>query len=150
MRFTRIRDLVFTGLGTAVLVHLFLVLDYAALPPLPTAAGVTLFVLAGLEFGLATSLRARLHGGKPTQPLVFARSVALAKASSLLGAIMAGAWLAVLVYAVPRQGRLVAAAHDTISGAVGLGCAVALIGAALWLEHSCRAPHDPNRHQDDT
>jgi len=151
--FTRPRDLLVAGLGTGLLVHMFLLFDYAALPLLPQLAGVTLLVLAGLEFLLAMSLRSRLRGrtsGTSPHAMTFARALALAKASSLFGAIMCGAWLAVLVYALPRRDQIVAAAHDTVSGAIGLGCAAALVASALWLEHSCRAPDDPERHSRDT
>lgn len=145
MRFTRTRDLVVTGVVIAVLVNLLAVLDYAALPPLPLAAGATLLVLAVVELVFAQSLRARLAGKEGTRPvpaLVAARAVALAKASSLLGAIMAGAWLGVLVYVLPKRATLVTGSGDTNSGLVGIVSAAALIAAALWLEHSCRAPQD--------
>lgn len=145
MRFTRARDLVVTGVVVAVLANLLAVLDYDALPPLPTFAGATLAVLAIVEAVFAQSLRARLAGKEGTKPvpaLVAARAVALAKASSLLGAIMAGAWLGVLVYVLPRRARLITGPGDTDSCIVGLVSAAALIAAALWLEYTCRAPED--------
>jgi len=150
VRFTRARDLVTTGVFTAVVVYLGVRLLYGELPPLPTFAGVTLAVLAVVEAALGSSLRGRirrmaegrLDGGKPLQPLTAARAVALAKASSLLGAIMLGAWLAVLGYGLPLQAELSAAADDLPSAIVGAVCAAALIAAALWLEYCCRTPHD--------
>jgi len=68
----------------------------------------------------------------------------LAKASSLLGAIMAGAALGAFVYLVPKRAQLIVAAHDTTSAVVALVSGAALIAAALWLEYSCRAPEDPD------
>lgn len=153
MRFTRTRDLVLTGIVVAVLVNLLVTLDYDALPPFPTFAGATLAVLAVVELVFAQSLRARLagkQGTRPPSPLLAARAVALAKASSLLGAIMAGAWLGLLVYVLPRRAQLVTGAGDTTSALVGLVSAAALIAAGLWLEHSCRAPEDRDNSDDET
>lgn len=152
MKFTRTRDLVVTGVVVAVLVNLLLLLDYDALPPLPTFAGATLLVLAVVEAVFAQSLRARLAGKEGTKPvpaLVAARAVALAKASSLLGAIMSGAWIGVLVYVVPRRAQLITGAGDTNSAFIGLVSAAALIAAGLWLEHCCRAPEDRDDRDDE-
>jgi hypothetical protein len=151
MTFTRPRDLVITGAVVAVLVGLLMVLSYDSLPPLPRLAGATLLVLAVIELFFAQSLRARLAGKrdtKPVPPLVAARALALAKASSLLGAIMAGAWLGVLVYVLPKRADLISAAGDTNTSIIGLVSAAALIAAGLWLEHSCRAPEDKEDSND--
>lgn len=150
MHFTRARDLAATGIVAGVLVYLAIRLVYGKLPPLPTFAGVTLLALAIVEGTLGTSLRGRIRrmadgrpdDGRPLQPLAVARAVALAKASSLLGAIMLGAWLGVLGYLLPRRDELSAAADDLPSAFVGAACSAVLIGAALWLEHCCRTPRD--------
>lgn len=145
MRMTRARDLVITGVVVAVLVGLLMLVSYDSLPPLPRLAGATLLVLAVIELFFAQSLRARLagrSGTRPVQPLVATRALALAKASSQLGAIMAGAWVGVLSYVLPKRAELISAAGDTNTSIIGLVSAAALIAAALWLEHSCRAPED--------
>jgi hypothetical protein len=145
MHFTRARDLVVTGLLAAGIVFLLMQVAYGDLPPLPTFAGVTLLVLGVVEVALGASLRSRIRkpeGGRPVQALTAARAVALAKASSLLGAIMLGAWLGILVYLMPRRAEVAAAADDLPSAVVGLGCAAALIAAALYLEWCCRTPRD--------
>jgi hypothetical protein len=147
MKFTRAWDLLSVGVIAAVVVYLAVKLLYGKLPPLPPFAGITLAVLAVVEGVLGSSLRNRIRHpeqGRPLQPLTAARAVALAKASSLLGAIMLGAWLAVLVYLLPRRGELAAAADDLPSAIVGAVCAAVLIGGALWLEYCCRAPRDPD------
>jgi hypothetical protein len=154
MKFTRTRDLVFSGVVVGVLVNLLLIIDYDSLPPLPVLAGGSLLVLALVELVFTQSLRARLagkEGTRPVAPLLAARAVALAKASSMLGAILAGAWLGVLVYVLPRKVQLITATGDTNSSVVGLVSAAALIAAGLWLEHSCRAPEDRDdrRNKDD-
>jgi len=154
MHFTRARDLVIAGLVTAALVYLLVRVLYGQLPPLPTFAGVTLFLLAGVEAALGFSIRSQIRnprGSSPLRPLTAARTVALAKASSLLGAIMLGAWAGVLGYVLPRQAEIEAAADDLPSAVVGVICSAILIGAALWLEWCCRTPRDqdnqpPERH----
>ncbi len=152
MHFTRVRDLVLAGLVAAALVHLLMRVFYGQLPPLPTFAGVTLLVLAVVEAWLGVSLRSRIRDPhKAVQALTAARAVALAKASSMLGAIMFGAWLGVLGYVLPRRAEITAAAADFRSAVVGVICAALLIAAALWLEWCCRTPRDqdnqpPERH----
>jgi uncharacterized protein DUF3180 len=152
MKVTRARDLVVIGVVVGILVNLLLVVDYDSLPPLPVLAGISLLVLAVIELVFAQSLRARLAGREGTKPvpaLVAARAVALAKASSVLGAIMAGAWAGVLAFVLPRYSQFVTSAGDTNSSVVGLVSAAGLIAAALWLEHSCKAPQDRRDDPDD-
>lgn len=146
MTFTKPRELVIAGLLAAVVTYLGLRVLYSSLPPLPRFAGITLVILAVIEVALGFSLRGRIQGGegKAVQPLTAARAVALAKASSLLGAIMLGVWLAGLAYLLPRRDELAAAAGDVPSAEVGVICAAVLIGGALWLEHCCRTPDDPD------
>jgi hypothetical protein len=143
MHFTRARDLVLTGLVAAALVYLLVRVFYGQMPPLPTFAGVTLLVLAVIEGWVGVSLRSRIRDPhKELQPLTAARAVALAKASSVLGAIMLGTWLAILAYVLPRRADLTAAAADFRSTVVGVICSAILIAAALWLEWCCRTPRD--------
>jgi hypothetical protein len=145
MRFTRARDLATAGVFTAVVVYLAVRLVYGELPPLPAFAGITLLGLAVVEVALGGSLRTRIRNprrGRPVQPLTAARAVALAKASSLFGAIMLGLWAGLLGYLLPRQAELTAAANDLPSTIIGALSAATLIAAALWLEYCCRTPSD--------
>lgn len=147
MRFTKASDLVPAGLVTALALYLFIRLLYGQLPPLPTFAGVTLLVLAVVEVVFGYALRGRIRRtsqGKPLQAITAAKALALAKASSLLGAIMLGAWLAVLAYVVPESDRIAAARSDIPSAVIGAVSAAILIAAALWLESCCRAPDEPD------
>lgn len=140
MHFTRPRDLTVSGLLGLLLAYLLFLSAYGSLPELPTFAGATLFVLAVVEVVLAFSVRSRIKEGRVLAPIAVARSVALAKASSLAGVFMAGAWLGVLAYLFPRRDELVAATLDLRAAVVGLISAVALVAAGLWLEHCCRTP----------
>lgn len=142
MHFTRPRDLVLAGIVGLAVGFLLIQLAYRDIPRLPTFAGVTLAVLAIVETILAFSIRSRIREGRFVRALTAARAVALAKASSLLGAIMLGGWLAVLGYVVPRRDEIIAAEQDTPSAVIGALCAIALMAAALWLEYCCRTPDD--------
>lgn len=152
MRFTRARDLVIAGIVAAIIVNLFLRLDYDAIPPLPTLAGATFAVIAVIETWFAFSIRARINrkpGTTPIRALTAVRAVALAKASSLIGAVMVGAWLGVLVYVLLLTVQLSVAGGDTRASIIGLVSAAGLIAAGLWLEHCCRTPEDPEPDPDD-
>jgi Protein of unknown function (DUF3180). len=144
---TRPRDLLAIGLVAVLVANLIVRLSYGSLPGFPLFAGATLGVLAIAEAIAGFNFRSRIRrepGTRPVQPLVAARAVMLAKASSVAGAVVAGWWAGLLAYTVPRAGEVTAAASDTASGAVGLICALGLIGAALWLEHGLRTPDDPD------
>lgn len=149
MHFTRPRDLVVAGLIALLVVYLGFEFAYGSMPRLPTLAGVTLVVLAVIEGLLAFALRARIREGRVTSAIAVVRAVALAKASSMLGALMLGAWLGVLAALVPRLGDLAAARGDVRSALVGAVSAVLLIAAGLWLEHCCRTPEGGDREHDD-
>ncbi|MDD7967399.1 DUF3180 domain-containing protein [Actinomycetospora lemnae] len=130
------------GLAANVLVQA----AYGELPPLPLLAGLTPLVLGIAELVLAFVLRARIRrrpGARPVDALAAARAVALAKASSLAGALVGGAWLGLLAYVLPLSGRVDAAGGDTASAVVGVVGSAVLVGAGLWLEHSLRTPDDP-------
>lgn len=147
MTATRPRDLAVAGALAAVVVHLLVRLTYGALPAVPALAGITLGVLGVAEVIAGNALRARIErrpGTAPVQPLVAARAVVVAQASALGGAIVAGAWAGLLVYVLPRSGEIAAAAADVVGAAVGLGCALVLVGAGLWLERCCRTPDEPD------
>jgi len=145
MTATRVRDLLAVGLVAALLANLVIRLSYGSLPGFPLLAGATFGVLGIAEALAGNALRARIlrrPGARPVQPLVAARAVLVAKASSLAGAIMAGVWTGLLVYVLPRSAEVTAAASDAVSGAVGLVCALGLVAGALWLERCCRTPDD--------
>lgn len=145
---TRLRDLLGYAAGVALVAWLALRRWYGDIPGLTWFVPLSLLLLAVAETLAANDLRARIRGARdapPLRPLVAARMLALAKASSLVGAVMLGIWAGLLVYVLPKRDFLAAARTDTATGLVGVGCAAALIAAALWLEFSCRAPTPPDR-----
>ena len=142
---TRPRHLLAVGLVVAVLANLVVRLTYGSLPGFPLFGGITLAVLGVAEAIGGRALRARIRrepGTTPVQPLVAARAVLVAKASSVAGAVVGGAWLGCWSSPPRRPGSIQAAGADTAAAAVGLGCALVLVGGALWLEHCCRTPDD--------
>lgn len=145
---TRVSDLLALAAGTAVATWLVVRVVYGSLPPVPLLAGAGLALLAAVEVGLAVVLRGRIQrrpGARVLDPLMAARSVALAKASSLAGAVTAGAWTGLLVHLLRSPG-LAATSADRPGALVGLVCSVVLVVAALVLEHSLRTPDGPPRH----
>ncbi|MQA14597.1 MAG: DUF3180 family protein [Pseudonocardiaceae bacterium] len=150
MTFTRPRDLLAAAVGAALLVHLLARIGYGSVPPLPALAGTPLLAFAAAEAVLGFSLRDRIRhrpDTHPVQALTAAKAVALAKASSLAGALVSGAWLGVLAYVAPRSASFPAAASDTVAASVGAVCAALLVAAGLWLEHCCRTPDDPQQQR---
>lgn len=148
MHFTRARELVAAGVIGLVLAYLAFEFAYDSLPRMPRFAGITLLVLGVIEVVLAFNIRSRIRSGRLQGAIGVARAVALAKASSLLGGLMLGAWLGALIAVFPRSDEVTAAANDLRAAIVGVVCAIVLIAAALWLEHSCRTPESSDQDHD--
>lgn len=120
---------------------------YGELPSLPLTPGAILVVFAIVEGIVALTTRRwieRRPRSRPISPLAVARFVAVAKASSAAGALFTGAYAGALAFLVPRSGEVLAAAADVLPAAVGAFGAVLFLAAALWLEHSCRIPPQPD------
>lgn len=152
MKPTRIRDLIIVALIAFLAINLLTEFDYGSLPGMPTYAGVVLLILALVDGVLAYVLRPkseRRSGTSPISATNAVRVVALAKASSLLGAIMFGAWCGLLGYVVPRGGRSPDINSDVTAGVVGAVCAVLLVVAALWLERYLQVPPDRDEQRSD-
>jgi len=125
--------------------YLVLRLVYDSLPPLTATGPVALVVLGVIEAAVASTIRARLAGRpktRPIMPIAVARVAALAKASSAVGALVAGGYLGVIGYTAP-QTEHPAPAHDLVVGVAGTLAALVLVACALVLERSCRAPRVP-------
>jgi Protein of unknown function (DUF3180) len=125
---------------------------YSVLFPkqLPWIPGISLGLLALFELVLANNTRARIAhkpGRPPVEPLLVARYVVLAKASSLAGSIFAGFTGGLVVWLLTEL-RLAAAAKDLPPAIAAFVASLALIAAALWLEHSCRVPKPPDDKDD--
>jgi predicted component of type VI protein secretion system len=157
----RRRDLAVLAGGLAVAAWLLVRAWYGDLPPLRWWLPAPLAVLAVAEALGARTLRSRLAAQRearagrgpraadgrgapvrPVEPMLVARLAVLAQASAYVGAVFAGIWGGVLLYAAPAVGRLEAAGGDTVSALIGVACSAALVAAALWLESVCKVPPD--------
>jgi hypothetical protein len=151
MKPTRTSTLVVVAIVCAVVSWLLLRAVYQRLPPLPWTGVPALLVAAFAEAWTGHDLRSRIagrRGTKPAAPLFVSRMVALAKASSLGAAAIAGLAMGFVIYLsgmlsdpVPRQ--------DAVTATVTFAAAVVLACAALYLEYCCRVPDAPDRDQSD-
>jgi hypothetical protein len=169
---TRVSTLAAVAVVSAALGWLLLRTLYAKLPPLPWTGVPALLIAALAEAWTGRDLKARIMGRrgsgqgmgrgsgqgagrggqgtdrglKPVAPLFVTRMVALAKATSLAAAIIAGFAAGFDIYlsgslsaSVPRQ--------DALTAVITFAAAVVLACAALYLENCCRVPEDPDRDQ---
>jgi hypothetical protein len=138
---TRPSLLLVAGLGAAAFGWVLLSFFYAEMPALPWLPTLTLATLAVIEGVLAQNTRAKIErrpGYGRVAPLAVARYAVLARASSLAGAIFAGFSAGLLAWLSIEPTR--AARDDVPSAIAGVAAALALVGAALWLERACRVP----------
>ncbi|MGA5541780.1 DUF3180 domain-containing protein [Mycobacterium sp. NPDC051198] len=146
---TRKRDLAGAVAVVAIVGYVLVGVLYRWFPPLTIWTGLSLLAVAIAEAGWAFYVRAKINEGQigvgagRLHPLTVARSVVIAKASAWVGAIVAGWWIGVLVYLLPRRGDLRVAGEDTPGAVVAALSAVALIVAAVWLQHCCKSPEEP-------
>ena len=140
MKPTRVSTLLAVAVVTGAVVFLVLRSTSDTLPNLPRYAPVSLFIVAIAEALLAHGTRNRLAGRpgtQPIEPLLVARYAALAKASSIVGAIAVGGYAGVIGYVISLTSSPVSRT-DTVVAAVGAVAGVALVIAALALERTCR------------
>jgi hypothetical protein len=153
MRPTRPSTLVVAFLGAALVAWLLVTRFYGAIPQLPWLPLFTVALLAIAEgvTAQATHRRiARRPGTAPVDPLVVARLAALAKASSLTGALLGGVYGGVTLFLLSQRHQLAAAGHDLPVAIGGLVACAALVGTGLWLEWACRIPRGPMDSVDPT
>ena len=143
MKPTRVSTLVW--LFVAVAVGAWGVLRLAdrrgsVLPQITWTAPVLIGLLGVVVVIAAFALRARLRGGpgvRPPQPLGVARMAVLGKASSHVGAIVAGlytGWALVLLPSLEIEARR----DRAIVTVVAVLASLLLTGAGLFLERICR------------
>lgn len=117
---------------------------FGRLVPVPWLAAAALWIVAGALAWWTFQARPRLRGRpdvKPMEAIVAARSAALAMAASRIGAVMAGFYAGVAVGLVARISTPSGAQAFWAATMAAVG-ALALVVAAVWLEHSCRIPLD--------
>jgi Protein of unknown function (DUF3180) len=151
MKPTRISTLVIIAVVCAAAGWLLLRSVYTKLPPLPWTGVPALLIAAAAEAWMGRDIKARIAGrprSKPVEPLFVSRMVALAKASSVAAAIIAGLAAGFDLYlagslnaSTPRQ--------DALTAVITFVAAILLACAALYLEYCCRVPADPGEPQPD-
>ncbi|MEE6136629.1 DUF3180 domain-containing protein [Mycobacterium sp. 050128] len=149
---TRKRDLTAAVVGAAFLGYLLVKVLFRWFPQITVWTGLSLLVVAIAEALWGRYVRAKVNDGEIgdgpgwLHPLSVARSVMVAKASAWVGALVLGWWIGILVFFLPRRSWLRVAAEDTTGTVVAAVSALALLVAALWLQHCCKSPPDPTDH----
>jgi hypothetical protein len=153
VRPTRLGTLALVALVLGALSHLLASTSSYGTLPVPTAgAPVALLVLAACELALAQVVRDRVQhrldaAGRPPRralhPLQVARAAALAKASSLTGAVVTGVYGGLFTWSATRSEGQAGAGDAPVAGAAALA-GVALVVSALLLERACRVPDPPD------
>lgn len=151
MKPTRVRTLLLVALVFAVITRALLTVGYSKLPPLSWTFVPALLIIAAAEAWTGRDLHARIIGRtgyKPAPPQFVVWMVALAKASSLVAALIAGVAAGFCIY---LSGMLSATTprNDMIVAVTAFGASLVLAGAALYLEYSCRAPKRSDDDRDD-
>ena len=152
MKPTRVSTLVIIAVVCAAVGWLLLRAVYTKLPPLPWTGVPALLIAAVAEAWMGRDIKVRIAarrpGLKPVEPLFASRMVALARASSVAGAIIAGFAAGFVFYlagslnaSTPRQ--------DALTAVITFVAAILLACAALYLEYCCRVPADPREPQPD-
>lgn len=146
---TRNRDLTAATVMAAALGYVLVTVLYRWFPPITVWTGLSLLAVAVAEGGWAFYVRAKINDGRIgdgpgwLHPFAVARSVTIAKASAWVGALVLGWWVGVLIYLLPRRDTLRVAGEDTAGAVVAAVCALALLVAAVWLQHCCKSPQEP-------
>ena len=151
MKPTRVSTLVIIAVVCAAAGWLLLRAVYTKLPPLPWTGVPALLIAAAAEAWMGRDIKARIvgrPGSKPVEPLFASRMVALARASSVAAAIIAGLAAGFAFYlagslnaSTPRQ--------DALTAVITFVAAIVLACAALYLEYCCRVPGNPEEPQPD-
>jgi chromate transport protein ChrA len=118
------------------------------LPSVPLAAPIVLALIAAVLLATALSLRSRLRAqrerrpdAKGVDPLMAARAVVFGQASAIVAALVAGMYggtgvfLLELLDIPSRRDQAFYAGFSVLAG-------LAVIAAALFLEHVCKLPED--------
>ncbi|HEY2794426.1 MAG TPA: DUF3180 domain-containing protein [Micromonosporaceae bacterium] len=143
--------LIVAALAAAAVGWIMIARDYGDFPRLTFRPAIITAGLGALEIIAAIATKSRIDrkpGTTPVNPLIVVRYVVLAKASSLVGALMGGFFGAVLIWLLSERTRLTAAAND-LPAAIGnvIGAVILLVGALL-LERACRVPARPDEEND--
>lgn len=125
---------------------------YGEIPPLSWYIPLWTVILAVAELLFGRQLKRRIDrapGTTPPDPIVAARALAFAKASSIVGSLLVGVWAGTIAYTAGQWGYLQAAQMDSLVALFGLVCAGALAAGGLYLEYTCRTPPQAEDEDDE-
>lgn len=154
MKPSRIPLLVALAVLAGLVTYLLAQVAYTSMPPLPRYAPFTLLLVAIAEAWYAGSVRAHVRqrrsgsrpghrpNGRPLDPLVIARLAVIGKATAHAGALITGAYAGIFLFTSRNFDKPQVASDGLVSGLSFLA-ALALVVAALVLEHACRVPPPP-------
>ena len=164
---TRPWQLLASGAGAFLLTYVLMRVYYltSLTSSLPRTPVLSVAVVALVEAELGRGVRARLAGrpgSRAVLPITVARYAALARASSIAGALVVGAWAGVLAYTAPPRGSAAGRGcrhdHGRPGGDLGRGAhrggALARVrmsatppvtGLHEIAEPACRAQFSPDR-----
>ncbi|PKI90709.1 DUF3180 domain-containing protein [Actinomycetales bacterium SN12] len=108
---------------------------------------VLLVLIAVAVLLLAWPVRRSTRGGRRIDPFRALRAATLARASSLLGAIMVGFGAGLLLFLSTRP--VPAPVGSVVAMIALIICAALLVGVALIAEQFCTLPKDPDERQPD-
>ena len=143
MKRTRISVLALAAIGTlSVSFGLLMLLERQGthLSPVPWLISPVLVVLAAVVLWLALAVRAYQRGRRPSlDPLRAARTVALAKAAALTGALLVGWYGSQLLLTLGRL-QIESQQSRALSAGVATLCAIVLSVAGVVAERFCQLP----------
>jgi TctA family transporter len=152
LRPTKAASLVVAALLGAAIGWLIIANDYGDFPTVTWLPALIFAGLGVLELIAAINTKARVDrkpGALPVEPLTAVRYVVLAKASSLVAALFAGFFGAVVLWLFGQpHGARSAPARDLPPSIGGIGGAIVLLVGALLLERACRIPPPPEDDDD--
>ncbi|MEO3886620.1 MULTISPECIES: DUF3180 domain-containing protein [unclassified Nonomuraea] len=151
MRPTRPGHLVGILVVVALLTWVVIRPVYSDLPLMPWTAIPTVTLLAIGEGYTAWLTKARIErkpGTKPVEPMAVARLAALAKASAYAGAVFGGIFAGFGLHTVQLLDRETPRGEFLVATGSLVSCVV-LVCAALYLEHACRIPKEPEEQKRD-
>lgn len=103
---------------------------------------VLLLLIAGAALGVAWPVRRSVRSGARIDPFRALRAATLARASSLVGAILAGFGAGLLVFLLSRP--VDPPVGSTVAMLALIASAIVLMIAALIAEQFCTLPKDPD------
>lgn len=152
---TRISYLIYlavitTGVGFIVATIWPLVFGQAFATPWLTAITMWLVSIALFVWTLLARKKIKPEKGKPRlDPILAARSAALAMSASRVGALAFGFYFGVFIDNFFLSDSTASNERSIICGATCLA-SLATVAVGLWLEHICRIPQPPADNQSNT